>query len=514
MTAWPPTEMAHISRKMQEWDAWLSGDRAKLEGTSAQAGQPTTIGGRVVRAWKRFWGYQDQDQLSTPKIKVHVPLAADIARGSADMLFGEPPTFTSDDADTKALLEDLVKKGLVDTLASAAEIAAGIGGTYLRAVADTAKGRVFATRIDYDAVVPTFAWGELVAATCWHRVKTDGSVVWWHLEHHELVAGIGVVRHELWQGTPTSRDRLVPLTEAPATAGLAALVDEEGRISTETPGLAIFHVPNIVPNMLWRDDPIGCNMGAADIAGAEDQLDRLDHNESLLAREADLAKARMILPTTMLNVGKAGDGAVFDSDREFWVGVADAPVDGGGLKPELVQPEIRVEKFLAIKQNLIDDILRRAGYSTASFGEDDSGSQTATEVRSKNSRSGRTRGRKLRIWQPAVDALVRKLVAMHVALIEGGKGDPEKVTIAWPPSVDIAPVERSTIVTNLFNSQSADVEQRVKIMNPDWTPDQIKKQVASIKAEFGMAVEPPDIPPDNGDPDPERAVPDDTEQAD
>ena len=100
---WPPKELIPIRQRLAEWDAWLTGDRARLEqagqahgGSSYHSDGATEKrfgAGPIGRLVRRFWGRTDAK--TEPKVKVHVPLAADIARASSDLLFAEPPSITA-----------------------------------------------------------------------------------------------------------------------------------------------------------------------------------------------------------------------------------------------------------------------------------------------------------------------------------------------------------------------------------------------------------------------------------
>ena len=85
-------------------------------------------------------------------------------------------------------------------------------------------------------------------------MKTDGQTTWRHAGA-DAVNGVGVVYHGLYQGTASELGRLVPLTEADATAGLADDVDADGRIDTGSPGLVSAYIPNVLPNRVWRKHP-------------------------------------------------------------------------------------------------------------------------------------------------------------------------------------------------------------------------------------------------------------------
>lgn len=530
-TAWPPKELVPILGQVAEWSAWYSGSRDELERVGAAVGdrqQRTGLSGVIVRWWRRFWGAPVTDSSTLPKIKVHVPLATDIAAASADLLFGEPPTITAvapDEATaeqqviadaTAARIAKYVEDGLVGVLAGAAETGAALGGVYLRVTWDMALRKVFISRIDTDFAIPVFAWGQLVSVTFWRRLAgSAGRDVYRHLEIHEIDHGTpdqagtgnGIIRHQLWAGTTNDLGRQVPLTDHPATAVLAPLVDHDGdAITTHTPGLACDYIPNRTPNPLWRTEPCGADLGAPDIQGVEDLLDRLDHAYSSLLRELDLAKARIVLPQYMLDDLGPGQGQAFDADREIWVPLPGATAPSSGqqpMMPQLYQPQIRVDDHLRIMQQLVEDILRSAGYSAATFGEDEDGAQTATEVNSKTSRSRATRGRKIRTWQPALVRLVAKMLAVDVALGKLARAadpgsqdwadelvDPSLVRVEFPAPSQ-SPLELAQTAQALRTAMAASTETLVRLVHPGWDDAQVDEEVARVLAESGQSVQDP-----------------------
>lgn len=499
MTDWQPPR--HIARHFAEWSAFYSGSRSALEAAGADTGAQvvntsrTGFTGAVARVWRRFWGAPVTDATTEPKIKVHVPLAGDIARASADLLFAEPPVFAAgepgpdDDAKpavaaTTAALDRYIDGGLISTLAGAAETCAALGGVFLRATIDATERRVFASRVDADQALPVFRWERLLSVAFVGVVARDKRSVWRHIETHELdTTGIGIVRHQLYQGTETELGRLVPVTDRPELADIAALLTDGDTISTGTPGLDVIYIPNVTPNALWRDDPAGAKLGAPDIQGSEDLLDRLDHAYSSLLRELDLAKARIVVPEYMLVGQGPGKGRTWDGDREVWSPLNVPPT--AAVTPELFQPSIRVDDHLRIMQQLTEDILRRAGYSASTFGEDEDGTMTATEVNSKAARTRLTRGKKIRHWSAGLLRLLRKMVAMEVALGYAPDADPDLVTVSWPQPQQ-APLELAQMVQAWTTAQAASTEIKVRTLHPDWGDEAVAAEVERIHSELGI----------------------------
>lgn len=560
---WPPKELDPIRAKMFEWAAWYAGDRAQLEAVGQGYGTDSGTGvvGWATRVWRRFWGRRATDS-TDPQIKVHVPLAGDIARASADSLFAEPPAITADkpempeellgfDPDSATIpegapqedgtilpnpeylrlqalyvehqaqlaickattdhLQKYLDDGLITTLAGAAETCAALGGVFLRATWDMTRQRVFATRVDADCAVPEFEWGRLVKVTFWRELPTKDGVLR-HLEIHENtdinapddpamprtgdIEVHGVIRHQLWLGDKNDLGRQIPLTEHPSTAKLVPLLVNGDMIDTMTPGLDVVYIPNVTPNPLWRTNPAGANLGAPDIMGCEDHLDRLDHTRSSLLEELDLSKARIMVPEEWLKTNGPGMGQTFDSSRRVFTAIRTPANDG--YKPELFQPDIRVDAHLRIEQQLVEDIIRSAGYNAMTFGEDEDSELTATEVNAKTARTRLTRSKKLRHWRPALITLLTKMLTIDVELgrqlratnpsAEGWASedvDPSLVNVVFPEAQQ-TPLDLANTVTLWASAQAASIWVRVKTIHPDWDDDQISEEVDRIRADLAM----------------------------
>lgn len=448
-TAWPPKQLDPMRVKWSEWAAWYSNNLDDLTTAYAGKARPTTgIVRTMARAVTRFfWGTSNPDLTAAPERKLHVPIASDLCQASSDLLFAEAPIVAVDYeeqvteegeaiappanvAATMERLELITGPDFHKALADGAETAAALGGVFLRATWDTSVAdHPFLTTVDYDAAYPDFRWGRLTAVTFWNFVKTDGQIVWRHLERHELdTAGVGVIFHGLYQGTVDNLGRAVPLDDSEATKGLE--VDEESKISTLSLGLDVFHWENIGPNRLWRNDPLGKNLGRSDLDGIEPLLDALDEAYTSLMRDVRLGKSMLIVPNTMLTNNGPGGGASFDQN-EIYSGVNAAPgsVADSKLAIEKVQFNIRVSEHEQTISLLWNQIIRSAGYSAQTFGEGGDVAVTATEVFAKERRSGLSQGRKGRTVLPTLHEAVRKLLAIDKAVFSTGVDETVKIRI-------------------------------------------------------------------------------------
>lgn len=504
---WPPADFDAVAAKYAEHNAWYVGDPTMLRDVyqrgpkTATLDRPAQHRGGVQGALARFWWGRPLGDLTRKHDFLHVPLAADICQASADLLFSEPPALTAQDTKTQDLLSEMGDDGLWTTFAEGHELGAALGGNFMRVTWTENRDHAFLTNVDADGAYPSFTWGELTAVTFWWVLANDGQRVIRHLERHELdPAGVGVIFHGLYEGTPTALGRAIPLAEHPATEGLATVVDEESKISTQTPGLAVEYFPNQRPQRQLRKDPIGRNLGRSDLAGIEGTLDALDETYSSWMRDIRLAKGRIIAPQYMLENQGRGRGALLDLDQDVFVGVNAAPSpDGQGAGMTINQFAIRVDEHKTTCDELVQVALRSAGYSSATFGESESASmRTATEVVAEQNRSYMTRDRKIRLYAPRMGRLLEKLLAVDAAVKRSGvKVERPKVQFGDAVQADQEALARTA--QSLRAAQAASTETLVKMLHPDWEQTDVDSEVERIMGENRVTVS--DIPlPGNREP--------------
>lgn len=506
-TAWPPRDFAAVASKYAEHSAWYAGDPDQLTKAYSRSGvnpdridRPAQYRGGVTGALARFWWGRPIADPNRRRDSLHVPLASDICQASADLLYSEPPSLTSGHKGTQAKLDDIVENGLFTTLAESAELGAALGGSFQRVTWAKGSGRehAFLTNVDTDGAYPVFRWGQLVAVTFWWELVNEGQRVLRHLEHHELNdQGIGIIRHGLYSGSVDNLGQLVPLTEHPSTAGLATQVDAESTISTLSPGLAVEYFPNQYPQRLLRKHPIGRDLGRSDLAGIEGLMDAIDESYSSWMRDIRLGKARIMVPSYMMQSTGRGQGASFDLEQDVYEELNMAPsADGSGQTVTSQQFKIRFEEHRATIEDLVKAALRTAGYSAQTFGEGgEGGMKTATEVVALQNRSYMTRDRKIRILKPRQLRLLRKLLAVDKAVF-GGNTDPEQLGLDYADAVQADPESLARTSQTLRTAQAASTETLVKMNHPEWDDKQVQDEVDAIMRENGTAV---DLPPMPGD---------------
>lgn len=500
--SWPPAPLVRILPNMGVWSAWYSGDTDQLSAVygGATGSDPSATGffasdhggfratvGRALTRW--FWG--EASRGPDRRVKLHVPIAAELCQASADLLFSDTITITSDNAAAQARLDELVDDHFHAELTAAAEVCAALGGVYLRIGWDT-KARPdapFLTHVDADQAVPEFSWGRLTAVTFWQVVARDGKRVYRHLERHETdEQGVGIILHGLYEGEEDKLGHPVPLTEQPATAGLATAVDAFGIISSETPGLCVIYVPNQTPNRRWRTDQLGRNLGRSDLDGVEQLMDALDETMTSWMRDVRLGKARIMVAKSLLNNVGTGQGSAFNAEQEAYASMD--MLGGADLKLsdqiEQVQFNIRVQEHKDTASRLTMDILQASGYSAETFGLYEGGGaiKTATEIEAKQQRSLLTRDRKWRLWRPALQDALAKLLAVDRTLFHNNTvPDGVDIDAAIAEGVQDSMLSIAQTVQTLRAAEAASDEVLIGMIHPDWDDEQIAKEIALIQAQ-------------------------------
>lgn len=495
--AWPPKELDHILPKFREYSSWYANDISTLGAMYAKGVNQRGILSKI-RTW--FLGNKETPQADTNTI--HVSLAQEICRTAANLLYSEPskavvvPATEGGNVDTAQERLDLIAgPGFHQLCISAAEISAALGGVYKRATWDATREHVFITKVDADMALPEFQWGKLKAVTFWRTVESAGQTVWRHVERHELdPAGIGVVMHGIYRGTPENLGQQMSFADHKSmewltTPAMMEQLIDGNTLSTLTEGLDVVYAPNILPSALWRNDPVGANLGRSDLEGIEQQLDALDELYSSWLRDIRLGKGRLIVGESMLRDLGAGLGAGFDLDRSIFTPVKAAPSSAGSEKMaiENVQFDIRTEDFLKAIDHFRRIILAAAGYSPGTFGlQDDGAAVTATEVAARQALSYSTRKRKILGVKPADEEILTKALAMDALLYPGAGAEALEVSVEFPDGVQDDPKAVAEQNQLDYNSQSASIAERVRKRNPDWDDTLVDKEVERIREDFNL----------------------------
>lgn len=500
-TLWPPPELDPVARKLTEWSAWYSGDPDAL--VSVYSGASTT-GSSTGRAFfesdkprgsagpmpRTFWG-----QPLTPgtlRTKLHVPVASDLSELSANLLFGDMPTFNSTDATTRGELDAFQTDGMHASLREAAETGSALGGIFMKVVWDAeVSDRAWLCPVVPEQAVPQWSWNRLRAVSFWTVLYQDDEDTLRLLELHE----IGSISYGLYKGTATELGERIPLSAFAGTEHLAELYGDAGVMLTNLPWLTAAYVPNVKPARIWKGVRCASNLGRSDYAGIELLMDALDETYTSWMRDLRLGKSRIIVPASMLESEGPGRGARLDLEREAFVGLEGVlPTDGITLN----QFAIRVAEHQATAETLFEQIVQSAGYSVQSFGGKGDVAVTATEVEARNKQSLTTRAQKTLYWRPALQQLFQALLGINREVF-GIASNPEAgIEVAFPAAVQPSLRDQAETLIALVNAKSMSLKLRVQTLHPTWIKTQVAEEVDAILAEqqAGQPTARPVVEPD------------------
>jgi Phage portal protein, SPP1 Gp6-like len=525
---WPPPSLREANRLYERWAAWWSGEPlalTKVYGQTVGLGLDpyrTTAGNTrsttLAATTRTFWGTPPSGD-SLTSARLHVPLAADIASVSADLLFGEPPALvdptgkdkkpaqatpggkpapTSGPTATQQRLDDYMNEaGWSSVLLEGAELAAAFGGVYLRVGWDPQVAEYpLLDAIPPDAAVPEWRSGRLTAVTFWRQLDDNGEdgLIWRHLERHEP----GRIYHGLYGSRDGGRLGVArDLRDHPETAAWADFVGPGGYAETGADGLTAEYVPNIRPHRRLR----GSQLGRSDFDGIESMLDALDEGWSSWMRDLRLGKGRIVVPQMYLQNRGRGQGATFDPEREVYEALEALP-DNTGLSLQIVQFAIRVAEHEQTCQALTAQALRGAGYSVQTFGEAGEAAPTATEIISRERRSFTTRAKKINYWRPVLARLAKAALAVDARVFRPDGVAALVPDVEWPDGVATDPQAQAQTLQLLAAAQAISTRTKVEQLHPDWDDQRVADEVKAIQAEGQPPGAPGagDIGPPGGDP--------------
>lgn len=520
-TPWPPKADAARYRRMRPCDAWYSGDPNRIAAQTTQVTETRrggvrttlnpqgTVASSVRTGQDRFWAQNPGAELDTRR---HLPVPQDIATISSELLFSTEPTVRvvgpMDDegqpvpevrAAQQRIETVLAKCNWHALLLAAAEIAAVMGSTGLRIAFDRSgpiSDRPVLTRVDADATLPRYSWGQLTGVIFWNVVRVERDDVWRHLEAHEA----GQVTHALYKGSADDLGERVPLSWHATTARLigegtdpsalevTVILDPKG-------GKTATSIPNMLPDPLDRQNNAGRSDFTVPVQGLFDDIDRM---YSQFIESVDDAKSRILIDESLLTKGKPGEGVSFDMNQRLFTKVKLPPVDEmkvSGLPIEKVKFEMHVEEYLQGLDSLVTKAIEACGY-TADVEHDDRGAaMTATEYLGRNRRSMSTREKKIGYWRAELGDLLTTLLRVdveHFAPIELVEGkairvQPFPVEVEFAPSVQPTLLDLANTANVLRNARVASILTAVKIVHPDWTDKEAQEEVDRILAEENVA---------------------------
>lgn len=467
------------------YSAAYSGDGAELRRTAK---------------YKSFWA-------RAGKQKVHVPIAADIAATSADMLFGEPPKITCVDTMTERQEEENARAAqrrieaisrainLNALLCEGAESACALGDVYLKIGWDR-DGRAGCPHIrveQADASWPEYRGGELRAIHFFTDLRRD---------RQSGIPETVVRAYECYlPGRIVTRLFKGSLGDLGTELGGDALLHLGLEPEAPVPGgeMAAVHIPNIRPNRKFR----GSYLGRSDFDSLRGLMDELDEAYSSWMRDIRLAKARLIVPAEYLrrrpedlfgNDVSRPPMFEFDEDVETLCAIDANPDSAEGGKITSSQFDIRAQEHAQTCTDLITRIVTGAGYAPQTFGMNIEGmAQSGTALHIREKKSYHTCAKKQAYWRDALEGLLTALVHIDAAVFPGrGSSEDVHVHVRFPDTFASDISTTAAALELLSRAQAVSTVVRVRMLHPDWTEDDIRAEAGRIQAECGIALEAPD----------------------
>ena len=420
--------------------------------------------------------------------KIHVPLAADIAAASADLLFGNPPRCrvyddTTEDVEEEKQnrLDEILRNNRFESLVQeAAEEGAVTGDVFLKGNWDDKRCQwPYLTFVGGDTALPEYRFGQLQCVHFFTVIKQERKTgVYWRLyERYER----GKITSAVFKGDSGTLGAEVQ------TAETELGIEPEKKIPVDV--MLAAHIPNMKPSRVRFE-----NYGRSEFEGMRDLLDALDEVYSSWLRDIRLAKSRLIVPAEFLrkreNSNLFTDSRFtweFDEDVETLVALDVTDADQMQITPS--QFAIRAQEHAATAEMLIRNIISMCGYSPQTFGLDINGqAQSGTALLIREKKTFSMRAKKLNYWSQPLEAFLTAVLQLDGAVFHSQNvhsGDRVIVDFPEAMSTDISTVANA--VKMMHDAAAISTRTAIKMLHPDWEEGQIDEEAEKTMIEFGTA---------------------------
>lgn len=450
--------------------------------SAAYSGDHTAL--KATAESDSFWKRQG-------KAKIHVPVAADIAATSANLLFGEEPRYVVEDAESKLEEESNSPKAARLTrlinlnafhpkLCEGAEIASVLGGVCMK-INWNAEDLDYPTIniVSADNAVPEYRMNRL---HCMHfftvlRVDNRSRGYWRCYECYQP----GKIKMAIYYG---SSGDLGTRQDDDAVRKLGY----EPEIIAPVEDMLCEYIPNMRPNRVFRTSDC---MGRSDLEGLRDMMDALDETYSSWMRDVRLGKSRLIIPAEYLrrkgsDLFREGQYTYeFDEDVETLVAVdIDTQKMGGGTGITPSQFQIRTSEHAATCEQLMRNIISIAGYAPQSFGLDIHGqAESGTALHIRERKSYTTRSKKENYWKAPLERILTALVHLDGAIYSDVFGENDRVVALFSDSIADDIMTTANAVNLIRGAHAASLYQCVRMLHPDWDDALIQAEIDRLNQE-------------------------------
>jgi hypothetical protein len=471
----PPKNWKYWIDKYNEYATWYSADQKRLMDYYKYK-----IDNKI------FWGRDANEETGI----LNLPLAADIAGVSANLLFSEIPKL---EYDNDEIIDEFIEEnGFYNKLLEAAEIAAALSGVFLKLDIDTSITDVPILNImTPQYCFPYFYRGRLKEILFYRTVliEKEGTVHYRLFENRRNENNTLYIEFKLYKGSEYKIGKVVDINSIEETArlGLNDITFSNMR------GLGVVYVPNMKPNKL---DP-GSDLGSNDFGTCIPMLGGLDFAYTSWIRDIELGMGQIFIDNELLR----NEEEVLDSNinapqlnpfskfqKAFLkLNMSQRGMAGENYKPiEIVQFEMRVEEHLKTCNDWIKQIITSCGYSPQTFGYDINGqAESGTALRMRERKSFLNREKKSRYWQQAIKELL--LQTQNFYYVSQNKiVESQDVNVELEDSIIIDYREQSEVLRNLDQARSISLYTKVAMQHPDWNAKQIDEEVKMIQNEQGI----------------------------
>jgi A118 family predicted phage portal protein len=474
-TPWLPKRWKNVYYKYAEWAAWYSSNIENLINLYTDHLKAPYVPSN------RFALRQLRREIET---YLHVPVAADIAATSANMLFGEQPIIRIPDAfmdnasagakATQDRMDVILQKGeFYSKLLEAAESASALGGVFLKPNWDVEfKDIPIIDIIQADNALPCFQWGFLKEVTFHKIVCETDRYTYRLLENHTK----GMVINALYRGTSDNLGVRVPLTDLDDTAEM------QDEILTGIDDIMVRYIPNVKPNRMFR----GSGLGNSDYQGNEGLFDSINQVYTSWIKEIKLGQARIIVPEQWLE--RDNGEFKFNADREIFTALDIDPLSAKGKGIDQVQFNLRVTEHKDTVTQLVLQAITDSGYSPQSFGMNISGAgESGLALNVRERKSIITTGKKQIFFKQALQDIIEMLLQIDKSIFKTPNIEVLAPSIEFQDSLSFDLGQVSGTIDTLNRAQAASTRVKVQMAHPDWTKQAIDDEVNTILGEQGIS---------------------------
>ena len=459
-----------LQLRQVEWRTWYEGSAERIANFYSTWLNIHTANGR-------FWAALDSNERAE---QIHVPIASDIASTSANMLFSGPVTVDSGANQTR-MDETLQWNKLQRRLSQAAEVAAAMGGVYLKVdSADDVGVPVISIRYP-DMTEGFFHVNGDLKSVIFSRQFIEGDENFVLFETRTTEGDDLIIKYQLHKlSSSGALGKALSLSQTAETENLKS----ETR-ARNFGGLGAVYIPNALPNKMFLES----NEGICDFAQTIPLMDALDEAYSAWMNDVTLGRGRVFVDEELLNTTDK-DKRRFDPYQRAMTKVQMTNTGDMNKMPiEVVQFAIRAEEYRKTTQDLAERIVSMSGYAPQSFGLQVDGRvpESGTALRLRERKSTITRNKKAWYWKQGLEQFLLE-VQRFDNLFLNTQISPVRPTVELSEHQIQDKKEESEVARNLRQADAISTEQVVREVHPEMGEDDIQAEVRRIQGELGETV--------------------------